>query len=86
MNQLNKSETGCSTKRAHIKQKRRCNELVKHIIRFHAVHTLISTVTLFDSKFIKEQMIYETLNRLSAFKTTSLTNKTLDPWDTESWV
>jgi hypothetical protein len=57
MNQLKKPKTSRSTKCAHTKRIRRCNELVKLIIRFHAVHTLISTVTLFKSKLMKHSIL-----------------------------
>lgn len=37
-------------------------KLVKHVIRFHAVHIAIFTVGLLKSKAIKQQMIYAAFN------------------------
>jgi len=37
-------------------------KLVKHVIRFHAVHITIFTVGLLKSKAIKQQMIYAAFN------------------------
>jgi len=38
------------------------NKLVKHVIRFHAVHIAIFTVGLLKSEVIKQQMIYAAFN------------------------
>jgi len=69
-----KYKTCCSIKRVNNEQMWLCNKLVKHAIRFHAVHIVIFTVGLLKSKVIKQQMIYAAFN----FKTVSLANRTQD--------